>query len=72
MAIHLNLFRIVADLFHTASKCILIWAIHSNKSAEGKQRSNQPDLQSLQPHLPTPIAPDLSFTNNIPFQESPS
>lgn len=28
-------FRILADLSHTASKCILIWAIHSNKSAEG-------------------------------------
>ena len=31
----LNVFRVVADLSHTASKCILIWAIHSNKSAEG-------------------------------------
>jgi ER lumen protein retaining receptor len=36
MAIHLNIFRVIADLSHTASKCVLIWAIHSNKSAEGK------------------------------------
>jgi ER lumen protein retaining receptor len=32
----MNLFRIIADLSHTSSKCILVWAIHSNKSAEGK------------------------------------
>jgi len=25
----------MADVSHTLSKCILIWAIHSNKSAEG-------------------------------------
>ena len=31
----MNIFRILADLSHTASKCILIWAIHHNKSAEG-------------------------------------
>lgn len=31
----MNVFRILADLSHTASKCILIWAIHSNRSAEG-------------------------------------
>lgn len=31
----MNVFRILADLSHIASKCILIWAIHSNKSAEG-------------------------------------
>ena len=30
-----NVFRIVADVSHTASKCILIWAIHANSSAEG-------------------------------------
>ncbi|KAK3725913.1 hypothetical protein LTR37_000061 [Vermiconidia calcicola] len=35
MAISMNVFRIVGDLSHTASKCILIWAIHRNKSAEG-------------------------------------
>ena len=35
MGIDLNVFRIVGDLCHTASKCILIWAIHRNKSAEG-------------------------------------
>ncbi|EMF14570.1 ER_lumen_recept-domain-containing protein [Sphaerulina musiva SO2202] len=32
---HMNVFRILGDVSHTASKCILIWAIHSNKSAEG-------------------------------------
>lgn len=31
----MNVFRIVADVSHAASKCILIWAIHNNKSAEG-------------------------------------
>ena len=32
----MNVFRILGDLSHTASKCILIWAIHSNQSAEGE------------------------------------
>ena len=31
----MNVFRILADVSHTASKCILIWAIHKNRSAEG-------------------------------------
>ncbi|KAI9669270.1 MAG: hypothetical protein M1829_005148 [Trizodia sp. TS-e1964] len=31
----MNVFRILGDVSHTLSKCILIWAIHSNKSAEG-------------------------------------
>lgn len=31
----MNVFRILGDVSHTASKCILIWAILSNKSAEG-------------------------------------
>ncbi|KAI9849397.1 MAG: hypothetical protein M1838_000170 [Thelocarpon superellum] len=30
-----NVFRLLGDISHTLSKCILIWAIHSNKSAEG-------------------------------------
>ena len=30
-----NVFRILADVTHTLSKCILIFAIHSNRSAEG-------------------------------------
>jgi hypothetical protein len=33
--LHLNPFRVVADLAHILSKCILIWSIHWNKSAEG-------------------------------------
>ena len=32
---NMNVFRILGDVSHTASKCILIWAIHNNKSAEG-------------------------------------
>lgn len=32
---NMNVFRILGDLSHTASKCILIWAIHDNQSAEG-------------------------------------
>ncbi|KAI4285036.1 MAG: hypothetical protein L6R38_000988 [Xanthoria sp. 2 TBL-2021] len=32
---HFNVFRILGDLSHTVSKCILIWAIHANRSAEG-------------------------------------
>ncbi|KEQ66104.1 uncharacterized protein M437DRAFT_17403, partial [Aureobasidium melanogenum CBS 110374] len=28
-------FRILGDVSHTVSKCILIWSIHTNKSAEG-------------------------------------
>ncbi|EXJ87232.1 hypothetical protein A1O3_04191 [Capronia epimyces CBS 606.96] len=32
---YMNVFRILGDVSHTASKCILIYAIHSNQSAEG-------------------------------------
>ena len=35
--VRMNVFRILGDVSHTASKCILIWAIHSNKSAEGER-----------------------------------
>lgn len=42
---NMNVFRILGDLSHTASKCILIWAIHSNQSAEGK--CLQPCLRDL-------------------------
>lgn len=31
----LNVFHVLADLAHISSKCILIWAIHRNRSAEG-------------------------------------
>ncbi|KAF7334775.1 ER lumen protein retaining receptor [Mycena sanguinolenta] len=31
----MNIFRLLGDLAHVASKCILIWSIHRNKSAEG-------------------------------------
>jgi ER lumen protein retaining receptor len=33
----MNVFRVLGDISHTTSKCILIWAIHANKSAEGGQ-----------------------------------
>ena len=33
--VDMNVFRILGDVSHTASKLILMWAIHSNKSAEG-------------------------------------
>lgn len=32
---HFNIFRILGDGSHITSKVILIWAIHSNSSAEG-------------------------------------
>lgn len=44
MAISMNIFRESADVSHTISKCILIWAIHSNKSAEGKPEHPQSSL----------------------------
>lgn len=34
--VEMNAFRILGDVSHTVSKCILIWAIHSNQSAEGQ------------------------------------
>ncbi|PYH84041.1 hypothetical protein BO82DRAFT_305548 [Aspergillus uvarum CBS 121591] len=33
--INMNLFRALGDFSHLGSKCVLIWAIHRNKSAEG-------------------------------------
>lgn len=32
---HWNIFRILADLFHLSAKCILVFSIHRNRSAEG-------------------------------------
>lgn len=32
---NMNVFRYLADISHVVSICILIWAIHSNRSAEG-------------------------------------
>ena len=31
-----NLFRVLGDVSHLASICVLIWAMHRNRSAEGK------------------------------------
>ena len=39
---NMNAFRILGDLSHTASKCILIWAIHANQSAEGNYLQPRP------------------------------
>jgi len=41
MAVHVdyNVFRVLGDVSHTLSKFILIWAIHSNRSAEGDSSS---------------------------------
>jgi len=36
MPVSYNVFRVLGDVLHTSSKFILIWAIHRNKSAEGK------------------------------------
>ena len=33
----MNFFRVLADLAHISSKCILIWAIHRNSSSEGME-----------------------------------
>lgn len=33
--VHMNVFRVLGDVSHTLSKCILIWQIHANRSAEG-------------------------------------
>ncbi|KAK5122566.1 hypothetical protein LTR85_003829 [Meristemomyces frigidus] len=35
MPFNMNIFRLLGDLSHTASKCILIYSIHHNRSAEG-------------------------------------
>lgn len=32
---YMNIWRILADLTHSLSKCILIFAIHRNRSSEG-------------------------------------
>jgi hypothetical protein len=32
---YMNVWRIMADVTHAVSKCILIFAIHRNSSAEG-------------------------------------
>lgn len=37
-----NVFHILGDVSHTTSKLILIWAIHSNSSAEGKPTPPSP------------------------------
>ena len=44
----MNIFRILGDISHAASKCILIWAIHTNQSAEGHPiRAALPSIPSL-------------------------
>ena len=55
-----NVFRIMADVSHTLSKCILIFSIHSNKSAEGKPATAKP---SPSPHLTSLPPIDTTITN---------
>ncbi|RAL07508.1 ER lumen protein-retaining receptor [Aspergillus homomorphus CBS 101889] len=33
--LNMNVFRLLGDFSHISSKCVLIWAIHRNQSAEG-------------------------------------
>lgn len=46
---NLNVFRVLADLAHISSKCILIWAIHRNSSSEGMEL--QPLLLHILPRV---------------------
>lgn len=49
---YMNFFRILADLTHALSKIILIFAIHRNRSAEGRL----PSLRAPSPlSLPSPF-----------------
>lgn len=48
MTMNVNVFRILADLAHISSKCILIWAIHWNSSSEGTNISKAPIFLSFQ------------------------
>lgn len=69
MAFDWNVFRIMADVSHTASKCILIWAIHSNKSAEGMLAgilAGTPQTSPVPSPLPQPsIAPSTSSSTPL-------
>lgn len=42
-----NLFRVLGDLSHLASICVLIWSLHRNKSAEGKDYSDLTDNRNM-------------------------
>ena len=46
VTMNMNIFRILGDVSHTASKCILIWAIHSNKSSEGTTVAEKPTFST--------------------------
>lgn len=70
MAFDWNIFRILADVSHTLSKCILVLAIHANRSAEGEQL---PDFNQIQQSLSiirrVPNHPDIllgSFLRALP------
>ena len=55
---YMNFFRILADLTHAFSKIILIFAIHRNRSAEGKLR--------MQPNFPFALYSLKSATRTDP------
>ena len=51
--VNMNVFRILGDVSHTVSKMILIFAIHSNRSAEGRPivRGNRGSFANDNSHL---------------------
>jgi hypothetical protein len=51
-AFHFNVFHILGDVSHTTSKLVLIWAIHSNSSAEGTLPPIHPTSPSSCPSIP--------------------
>lgn len=44
---NMNIFRLLGDISHISSKCILIWAIHRNKSAEGRDQDIRSDTMAV-------------------------
>jgi hypothetical protein len=63
----MNVFRILGDVSHTISKCILIWAIHWNRSAEGELYAVLRVVANLSRRLLThPIALHRSLLYSLP------
>lgn len=64
---YMNFFRILADLTHAFSKIILIFAIHRNRSAEGKlrmQRAFPFALNSSKDAIETELEPNRSVESS--------
>jgi len=66
-----NVFRIMADVSHTLSKCILIFSIHSNKSAEGRPKPVQFITSLAFPRAPPTPPTDLNLNLNITYSPVP-